>query len=60
MPSNATNKAITASSSNTSVATVTSTDGTHFNVHLVATGTATISLKSADGGATKTISVTVS
>jgi len=58
-PTNATNKTIGATSSNTSVATVSSTDGIHFNIHRVASGTATINIKSNDNGASKTVTVTV-
>ena len=54
-PANATNKNVTWSSSNTSVATV-SSDGT---VIAVARGTATITVKTADGGKTASCNVTV-
>lgn len=55
-PSNATNKALTWSSSNTSVATVSSTG----NIKAVGKGTATITAKAKDGsGVTKTCKVTV-
>ena len=54
-PSNATNKNVTWSSSNTSVATVDS-DG---KVTAVAPGSATITVKTADGNKTATCSVTV-
>ncbi len=54
-PSNATNKKVTWSSSNNSVATVAS-DGT---VKAVKTGTATITCKTTDGGKTATCKVTV-
>jgi len=53
-PSNASNKTVTWSSSNTSVATV--SNGT---VTAKATGTATITVTTADGGKTATCSVTV-
>ena len=54
-PSNATNKSVTWSSSNTNIATV-SASGL---VTAKATGSATITVKTADGGLTKTCSVTV-
>lgn len=54
-PSNATNKAVTWSSSNTSVATVSSTG----KVTAVAAGSATITVTTSDGGYTATCSVTV-
>jgi len=54
-PDNATNKAVTWSSSNTAIATV--TDGT---VTAVAEGTATITVTTADGNKTATCAVTVS
>ncbi len=53
-PSNATNKTVTWTSSNTSVATV--TNGT---VKAIAPGTATITVKTADGNKTATCAVTV-
>jgi len=59
LPSNANNKTISAKSSNTGVATVSSTDGIHFNIHSVASGTATINIKSNDNGYSKTVTVTV-
>ncbi|GHV09761.1 hypothetical protein FACS1894162_1090 [Bacteroidia bacterium] len=55
-PSNATNKAVTWSSSNTAVATVNSTTGV---VTAVAGGTATITAKTTDGNKTTTCAVTV-
>lgn len=54
-PSNATNKNVTWESNNTDVATV-DNDGT---VHGVAAGTATITVKTEDGGYTATCEVTV-
>ena len=53
-PSNATNKNVTWSSSNTSVATVSGG-----KVTVVANGTATITVKTVDGGKTATCSITV-
>lgn len=58
-PSNANDKTVGATSSNTSVATVSSTDGIHFNIHSVASGTAIINIKSNDNGYSKTVTVTV-
>ena len=55
-PSNATNQAVTWSSSNTSKATV-DQDGT---VHAIAAGSATITVTTADGGFTANCSVTIS
>jgi len=55
-PSNATNKTVTWSSSNTSVATVSSSGV----VTAKAVGSATITVKTSDGGKTATCSVTVS
>ena len=54
-PSTATNKTVTWTSSNTSVATVSSTG----LVKAVKKGTATITVKTADGGKTATCKVTV-
>lgn len=54
-PSNATNKNVTWSSSNTSVATVNASG----NVSAVAVGTATITVRTDDGGRTATSSITV-
>ena len=54
-PSNATNKAVTWSSSNTSVATVSSTG----KVTAVGAGSATITVTTSDGGYTATCAVTV-
>ena len=60
-PSNATNKNVTWESDNTSVATITqdSTNGLQATVTAVAPGTATITVKTADGGKTATCKVTV-
>jgi hypothetical protein len=55
LPDNATNKSVTWSTSNAAVATV--SNGT---VHAVSAGTATITVKTADGGKTATCNVTVS
>ena len=55
-PSNATNKAVTWSSSNAKVATVDSNG----KIKAVSKGTATITAKTKDGGKTKTVKVTVS
>ena len=55
-PSNATDKSVTWSSSNTSVVTVSSSGV----VAAKATGTATITVKTSDGGKTATCSITVS
>ncbi|MBR0465104.1 MAG: Ig-like domain-containing protein, partial [Clostridia bacterium] len=55
-PSDATNKAVTWSSSDTSVATVSSSGV----ITAVANGTATITATTADGGYTDTCGVTVS
>ena len=54
-PSNATNKAVTWTSSNTAVAKVSSTG----KVTAVKAGTATITVKTADGGKTATCKITV-
>ena len=54
-PTNATNKAVTWSSSNTAVAKVSSTG----KVTAVKAGTATITVKTADGGKTATCKITV-
>ncbi len=56
LPSNATNKSVTWSSNNTSVATVSSTG----EVMAKALGSAIITVKTSDGGKTATCSVTVS
>lgn len=55
LPSNATNKNVTYTSSNNSVATVNS----YGKITAVAPGTATVTVKTADGGFTKTCYVTV-
>lgn len=55
-PSNAANKAVTWSSSNTSVLTIDATTGA---VTLVKYGSATVTVTTADGGFTDTIAVTV-
>ncbi len=54
-PSNATNKSVTWSSSNTSVATIDSNG----NIKAIARGVATITVKTADGGKTDTMKVYV-
>lgn len=59
-PSEATNKKFSATSDNPNVATVTSSDGIHFNIHRVATGATTVNIKSDDSSVTKAVSVTVS
>lgn len=59
MPSNADNKTISATSSNAGVATVSSNDGMNFTIHFVASGTATINIKSNDNGYSKAVAVTV-
>lgn len=57
VPSNAYNRLVTWSSSNTSIATVDSVSG---SVTGVAAGTCTITCTAADGGATDTVALTVS
>lgn len=58
-PANATNKTISATSSNAGVATVSSNDGINFTIHFVDSGTATINIKSNDNGYSKAVTVTV-
>lgn len=57
-PSNATNKEVVCTSSNTSIATI-STNGSNCIVKGVKAGTATITVKTKDGSKTATITVTV-
>ena len=59
-PSEATNKKFSATSDNPKVATVTSSDGIHFNIHPVATGATKVNIKANDSSVTKSVSVTVS
>lgn len=58
-PTNATNQKVTATSNNTSVAVVTDVTDGEVGILTVNAGTATITLKSADGKATKKVKVNV-